>query len=169
MQYYPVPDTAYLCVDSNNLKQTIYHNSSVYIKFLLDSWKACNNIEEQYNIMKTLFEFLINNPTILIYVPNFRNAIIEQLYLIEQDLEYQTEILYDANYDHAFDAVRFSISSHIMNSKIKLSILDKIDEIMNEVYNYHKWLHNDELRVIIQSLRYTIHNIRQHPDYVTDD
>jgi hypothetical protein len=143
-----------------------YYGTIRLISNLLSKYELDKTIENKTNITEKMFEHLLANPNILIYQPEFRSLIINKINEIEHIINTHKMAFKIAKYDEAFNIVKQSVNAHIQHSSIITSINSKLDQIVDMINSYDKFISRKNLLSTINSMKLLLDDIKNSPNYI---
>lgn len=158
--------------DNNALKRARQHgyDSTIYItRYLLDQCDKALTSDERMSIAQKMFENLNKNPTILVYEPKFRKAVLNKInefdnYIKEGNTKYNK-----INYKNTLKMLKLSMRLNIRDSSKRDIIYRHFDQINKLLTSYEDLSTNTPLNHQMTKLMTTLDSIKRHPCYVEDD
>ena len=155
-------------IDEGMLRAAKYgYDSTIHIiRFLISEMDNSKFEDQRCKIAEKIFDTLDKNPNILIYEPNFRNAVINKLKEV-QDLINKRSTTYDIEkQQRIIRLMSISVRANIRNSEMRQKIykhLIKINSILND---YKDWTYGKTLTIKINNLNNTLQTIKNNPNYI---
>jgi hypothetical protein len=143
-----------------------YDNTIYIIKYILDECQSAKCSDDRTNIAIKAFDYLNKNPTILIYEPSFRIAVINKMNELNELMKKRVDGYNKAEYDKAINLMKMSMRVHITNSKMRNKIYTSLNAITNTLSDYKESMVNNKLSKTIKDLSDIIQSIKTHPNYV---
>jgi len=122
--------------------------------------------EEKINLCTTIYETLVKDPTILIYEPKFREAVIEKMNNLDKFITIRRLNMNKSGFNTHTDELKNIIHSHIRAKKTRDAMLKNLKELQSLYNEYASWSRYDRFRSAIRALRATLENLKQYPEYV---
>ena len=143
-----------------------YDDTVFVVRYLLGQSDAAKCSEDRLQIAENMFDVLNKNPSILIYEPKFRTAVIKKMSEFNDTITKRLDGFNKAEYKKAINIMKLSMKVHITNSKMRAKIYDHLDSINNELSVYNNWLKSSTLKTNFYTLNKTLESIKTHPNYV---
>ncbi len=160
--------------NSNNtdgLKRARQHgyDSTIYItRYLLEQCEQAASADEKISIAQKLFENLNKNPTILVYEPVVRNAVVNKIKEVDEFLKEGNNKYNRVKYNDALKMLKLSMRTNIQDSYKRQMIYKNLDDINSILTDYEDWMNNMPLKKHLTALTSTLDTIKKHPSYVED-
>lgn len=157
--------------DNNGLVRARRHgyDSTIYVtRYLLDQCNNALSTDEKISVAQKLFENLNNNPTILVYEPKFRNAIVSKIKEFEEYLKDGGNKYNKIKYQDTIKILKLSMRLNICDSSKREMIYKHFDEVNSLLSSYESWMKNTPLNDQMNKLNSTLDAIKRHPCYVDD-
>lgn len=163
-------DSSYVPIDThpNMLKrarQFGYDNSVHIIKYLLNECKNANFEDGRTAVAEKLFRFINENPSILIYEPEFRSVVIDKMNEFEKHIEIQNRAFKSARFDEVIPMMKKAIFLNVRHSQLSAEALCNLNKVAVTLNAYTKWNKRTSLLREFNTLKDTLDEIKNHPCY----
>jgi hypothetical protein len=146
-----------------------YDESFHVIAFLLKECENTKSEEERTKITEKLFNYLIQNPTILIYQPILRNAVMKKMMDLELYIQKRVQRFNHAKYDEAINMMNTASDVFIYNKKTRDNITSHLNELTDTLEKYKQWAKANTLMTAFTNLKITLATIKNDPNYIPDE
>ena len=144
-----------------------YDESFHVIKFLLKECEIAKNEDDRSKITEKLFNYLIQNPAILIYQPIFRRAVIGKMIELELYIQKRVQRFNHAKYGEAIHMMNTASDVFISNKNVRDRIRIQLKELSGTLENYRQWAGESTLMSSFDGLKMTLNSIKNDPNYVS--
>jgi hypothetical protein len=122
--------------------------------------------DQRCEIAEKIFDILDKNPTILIYEPNFRNAVVNKLNEVQELIKKRSDTFEIGKQQHIIRLMSVSIRTNIRNSAMRQKIYKHLIKINNILKDYKDWTYGKNLNTKISNLNNTLNSIKKNPNYI---
>ena len=146
------------------------YDSTIHIvRFLLDEIHSAKFENQRYDILGKMIEILNKNPSILIFLPNFRNVLISKISEAEEHIRLRFAGL-QSEMEHAtIQMIILTTEINLRNPIIRQKISEDLCKFNKALKEYEELESlSSELTVKINNLKMTLETIKNDPSYVTE-
>jgi hypothetical protein len=144
-----------------------YEQSFHIIQYLINECENTKLVDERTKIIEKLFNYLIQNPTILIYQPVLRSAVIYKMSQLETYIQKRYHRFNQGKYDEAIKMMNVASDIFICDKEVRLEISNQLGEINNTLNRYKNWAKAESLLDSFSKLKIILRRIKNEPGYVS--
>ena len=155
-------------IDEGMIRAAKYgYDSTIHIiRFLITEMDNAKFEDQRCEIAEKIFDILDKNPTILIYEPNFRNAVVNKLNEVQELIKKRSDTFEIGKQQHIIRLMSVSIRTNIRNSAMRQKIYKHLIKINNILKDYKDWTYGKNLNTKITNLNNTLNSIKNNPNYI---
>ncbi len=146
-------------------RQFGYENSVHIIKYLLNECKNANFEDGRTAVAEKLFRFINENPSILIYEPEFRSVVIDKMNEFQKHIEIQNRAFNSARFDEVIPMMKKAIFLNVRHSQLSAEALLNLNKVAVTLNAYPKWNKRTSLLKEFSILKENLDEIKNHPCY----
>ncbi len=146
-------------------RQFGYENSVHIIKYLLNECKNANFEDGKTAVAEKLFRFINENPSILIYEPEFRSVVIDKMNEFQKHIEIQNRAFNSARFDEVIPMMKKAIFLNVRHSQLSSEALLNLNKVAVTLNAYTKWNKRTSLIREFSILKENLDEIKNHPCY----
>lgn len=155
-------------IDEGMLRAAKYgYDSTIHIiRFLINEMDNAKFEDQRCEIAEKIFDTLDKNPTILIYEPNFRNAVVNKLNEVQELIKKRSDTFEIGKQQYIIRLMSVSVRTNIRNSAMRQKIYKHLIKINNILKDYKDWTYGKNLNSKISNLNNTLNSIKNNPNYI---
>ena len=155
-------------IDEGMIRAAKYgYDSTIHIiRFLISEMDNALFEDQRCEIAEKIFDILDKNPTILIYEPNFRNAVINKLNEVQNLITQRSTTFEIGKQQYIIRMLTVSVRTNVRNSVMRQKIYRHLIKINNILKDYKDWTYGTSLKTKINNLNNTIQAIKNNPNYI---
>jgi hypothetical protein len=152
----------------NNARQNGYDDSYFVIRYLLNECENAQFEDQRTDIAEKLFNYLIANPTILIYQPMFRISVISKMKQLEKHINDRVQVFQKNSYFDAVNMMKLSLRCNVRHSLMCSQLCENLDSITSTLKKYQKWADGKGLKKSFNKMYNLLDTIKNNPNYVSE-